>query len=241
MVSERSKIIKKRKRRNRLQHPKQQLDHSPVAEQNPNIQWLLQNLMAYIPTRNQKTNFTMCTYNCKVIGTRLAHLMREKFKCFIFGLCKTHWKEELNTRWTERSIVRQGKVQGVSAIGGIGFIISKEWVANVILYKLLLSCIGVQNIQLSFRHLTKIRLTISQSINSIYNWMSQSVWHWSPAAIIAFYRWRWSMTKPERRQNYMSPWKTNISRSSLRWYCKIPSGIKIQVILKVKMIITTHW
>ncbi|VDK45141.1 unnamed protein product [Anisakis simplex] len=80
----------------------------------------------------------------------------KKIKCDVLGLCETRRKEELNARWNDGSAVRLGKGDGTRTIGGIGFIVSKEWASKIVSCNILSSRIGVLNVQVSGKATLKI-------------------------------------------------------------------------------------
>ncbi|VDM30814.1 unnamed protein product [Toxocara canis] len=71
---------------------------------------------------------------------------KKRIKCDVLGLCETRRKEELNARCEDGDAVTMGKGAGIRTVGGIGFIISKEWADKVVSCNVTSSRIGVLNV-----------------------------------------------------------------------------------------------
>lgn len=64
-------------------------------------------------------------------------------------------RRELEVNWKDGSDVRLGKGDGARNIGGVGFIISKDWSLKVISYQLI-SFIGVLHLQIESKATLKV-------------------------------------------------------------------------------------
>ncbi|KHN77273.1 Craniofacial development protein 2, partial [Toxocara canis] len=89
-----------------------------------------------------------------------------RIKCDVLGLCETRRKEELNARWENGNAVRLGKGAGIRTVGGIGFIIGKEWADKVVSCNVTSSRIGVLNVQISGKAILKIIRTYAPTSTS---------------------------------------------------------------------------
>ncbi|XP_029652865.1 craniofacial development protein 2-like [Octopus sinensis] len=81
---------------------------------------------------------------------------KKKIGCDVLGLCETRWKKEASIRWQDGCTVRLGRAEGARSVGGIGFIVSKEWTSRVASCQFISSRIGVLNVNLSEKATLKI-------------------------------------------------------------------------------------
>ncbi len=142
------------------QYPAGRSNRSTTAERNSRAQRLLKISGSNRPSKPHITTLAICTYNCRSLAgrTELTHLMEEKkkIKCDVLGLCETRRKEELHAKWNDGNAVRLGKGDGTRTVGGVGFIISKEWAEKVVSCQLISSRIGILNVQVSKKATLKI-------------------------------------------------------------------------------------
>ena len=138
--------------RNGPQYPARQSDRTTTAERNPSDERLLRITGTKMPSR-KTVNLAVCTYNCRSLAKDnvLNHLMeeRKKIKCDVLGLCEVRRKKALNTTWKDGCTMRLGRTNNARAVGGIGFIVSKEWASKIVHYKIISHRVGVLTIQLS--------------------------------------------------------------------------------------------
>ncbi|XP_029641349.1 uncharacterized protein LOC115216288 [Octopus sinensis] len=148
-----AKTARKTKRKER------QSGHSMTAECNSSDERLLRITGSRGPSWNG-TKLAICTYNCRSLAgwQELNHLMeeRKKIKCDVLGLCETCWKKKPSIRWQDGCTVRLGRAEGARSVGGIGFIVSKEWASRVDSCQFISSRIGVLNVNLSGKATLKI-------------------------------------------------------------------------------------
>ncbi|XP_029636883.2 craniofacial development protein 2-like [Octopus sinensis] len=140
-----------------------------TAECNSSDEKLLRITGSRKPSWN-RSKLAICTYNCRSMAgwQELNHLMeeRKKIRCDVLGLCETRWKTEASKRWQDGCIVRLGKAEGVRSVGGIGFIVSKEWASRVASCHFISSRIGVLNVNLSGKATLKIVQTYAPTSTS---------------------------------------------------------------------------
>nr|XP_032632457.1 craniofacial development protein 2-like [Chelonoidis abingdonii] len=80
---------------------------------------------------------------------------KKRIRCDILGICETQQKE-LEVNWKDGSTVRLGKGDGARNVGGVRFIISKDWVSKVISCQLISSRIGVLHLQMESKAILKV-------------------------------------------------------------------------------------
>uniref|UniRef100_A0A914W9X3 Endonuclease/exonuclease/phosphatase domain-containing protein n=1 Tax=Plectus sambesii TaxID=2011161 RepID=A0A914W9X3_9BILA len=82
-----------------------------------------------------KLSLSIATFNAKTIAreTDLAAIIEEKshIACDILGLCETRRQKDLYAEWKDGSTVALGVGEDPRNVGGIGFIVSKEWSKSI--------------------------------------------------------------------------------------------------------------
>ena len=86
-------------------------------------------------TSTNKLSLLIATFNSRTIAreTNLSAIIEEKshIACDILGLCETRRQEDLYADWKDGSTVALGVGEDPRNVGGIGFIVSKEWSKSI--------------------------------------------------------------------------------------------------------------
>ena len=114
-------------------------------------------------TRNGKANelkFAICSYNARTVANdvnlNLIVHEKNKLRCDILGLCETRRKEVKDVKWEDGSYIKLRTGTGPARVGGIGFIVSKKWSANVTKCRIYSSRVGMLKLRLGKKSTLKV-------------------------------------------------------------------------------------
>uniref|UniRef100_A0A914VF67 Endonuclease/exonuclease/phosphatase domain-containing protein n=1 Tax=Plectus sambesii TaxID=2011161 RepID=A0A914VF67_9BILA len=111
-------------------------------------------------TSTNKLSLSIATFNARTIAreTDLAAIKEQKshIACDILGLCETRWQKVLYAEWKDGLTVDLGVGEDPRNVGGIGFIVSKEWSKSIGLLDVSRPRIGVLMINLQKQQTLRI-------------------------------------------------------------------------------------
>ena len=99
---------------------------------------------------------------------QLNHLLEEKGKitCDVLGLCETRRKQSLEVIWKDGTFIKLGRGEGARAVGGIGFVVSKEFSSKIISCEIKSPRLGILYLSISGKKTLKIVQAYAPTSNS---------------------------------------------------------------------------